>query len=70
MVANSERRWLDIFDELKTQMRISSAGVFDDNYKPDLHFSNFDGELMSLSETDGAPTLIRVAQLGAGINGP
>jgi len=61
---------LDIFDELKTQMRISSAGVFDDNYKPDLHFSNFDGELMSLSETDGAPTLIRVAQLGAGINGP
>ena len=40
--------------DLDTGKGTHSPGVFDDNYKPDLHFSNVNGELMFLSETDGA----------------
>ena len=40
--------------DLDTGKGTHSPGVFGDNYKPDLHFSNFDEEVLFLSETDGA----------------
>jgi len=43
--------------DLDTGKGSHQPGVFDDKYRPDLHFSNVDGELMFLSETDGARLL-------------
>ena len=43
--------------DLDTGKGSHKPGVFDDKYSPDLHFSNVDGELMFLSETDGARLL-------------
>ena len=40
--------------DLDTGKGSHKPGVFDDKYSPALHFSNVDGELMFLSETDGA----------------
>ena len=40
--------------DLDTGLGSHKPGVFDDKYSPALHFSNVDGELMFLSETDGA----------------
>jgi len=40
--------------DLDTGKGTHKPGVFDSNYKPDLHFSNVNAQLMFLSETDGA----------------
>jgi len=40
--------------DLDTESGSHKPGVFDGKYNPDLHFSNVDGKLMFLSETDGA----------------
>ena len=43
--------------DLGTGSGSHKPGVIDDKYNPDLHFSNVDGKLMFLSETDGARLL-------------
>ncbi len=43
--------------DLDTGKGTHKPGVFDGSYKPDLHFSNVNGQLMFLSETDGARLL-------------
>ena len=43
--------------DLDTGKGSHQPGVFDDKYSPDLHFSHVGGELMFLSETDGARLL-------------
>ena len=40
--------------DLDTGKGTHRPGVSDDNYKPDLHFSNVNGKLMFLSQADGA----------------
>jgi hypothetical protein len=40
--------------DLDTGKGTHKPGVFDDEYKPDLHFSNVNGQIMFVSETDGS----------------
>ena len=40
--------------DLDTGKGTHKPGVFDDDYKPDLHFSNVNGQIMFFSETDGS----------------
>ena len=40
--------------DLDTGKGTHKPGVFDDEYKPDLHFSNVNGQIMFFSETDGS----------------
>ena len=40
--------------DLDTGKGTHKPGVFDDQYKPDLHFSNVNGQIMFFSETDGS----------------
>ncbi len=46
--------------DLDTGKGTHSPGIFDDNYKPDLHFSDTNGQIMFLSETDGARILFPI----------
>lgn len=50
--------------DLDTGKGTHSSSVFDDNnYKPDLHFSNVNGKFMFLSETDGAKFIFPMKSL-------
>jgi len=49
--------------DLDTGEGAHKPGVFDDKYNPDLHFSNVDGKLVLLSETDGARFLFPMKKI-------